>query len=102
MQLSDLIGNSASVLIQYIDVDKLTLLHEKKAEGIVHQVDDQIGIVVAVNGDQQDLFKVPPLLEAWQQQVDGSYKVHWKVFRTQQERKDGVHEWWDWQPSFQQ
>ena len=98
MQLSDLIGSSVSVLIQYFDVDRTTLMHENSAEGIVQQADAQMGIAVAINSDKENIFKVPPLLEAWKQQIDGSYNVHWKVFRTQEERQDGVHEWWDWQP----
>ncbi len=98
MQLNDLLQCSVDVCIQYFDVDKTTLMHEKTAQGIVHFVDAEQGITVAINGDQQNLFKVPPLLEACVLQLDGSYKIHWVVYRTQTEREDGQHEWWDWKP----
>lgn len=98
MLLEDLKGQQVSVLIQYFDFDKTTIMHEKKASGPVHHVDEEVGVVIAVNGDSDNLFKVPPLFEAFQFQLDGSYKVHWGVYRQQETRQDGQHEWWDWKP----
>ncbi len=98
MTLSDLKNAQVSALIQYIDIDGRTILHEKKATGPVHHVNDEVAIVIAVNGDKENLFKVPPLIEAFKFQLDGSYAVHWCVFRKQETRQDGEHEWWDWKP----
>ena len=98
MTLDDLKGQQVSALIQYFDVDQVTVLHEKKASGPVHHVNDDIAVVIAVDGDTSELFKVPPLIEAFQFQLDGSYKVHWGAYRKQEVRQDGEHEWWDWKP----
>ena len=98
MNLDDLKGQPLEVCIQYFDLDKTTLMHEKKASGVVHHVDPDVAVVLAVDGNAENLFKVPPLMEAFQFQIDGSYKVHWGVYRTQSEREDGMHEWWDWKP----
>ena len=96
--LQALKGLHVSAFIQYFDTDRTTVLHEKKAAGPVHHVDEEVGVVIAVNGDSAQLFKVPPLLQSFQQQLDGSYAVHWGVYRQQETRQDGQHEWWDWQP----
>ncbi len=98
MQLEDLKGQTVDALIQYFDVDGKTVMHEKKAKGPVHHVNDDVAVVIAVEGNAEELFKVPPLIEAFQFQLDGSYKVHWGVYRTQEQREDGQHEWWDWKP----
>jgi len=97
-QLESLKGQQVSALIQYFDTDKQTIMHEKKAQGPVHQVHPEMGVVLAIDGNSNDLFKVPPLMEAFQFQLDGSYKVHWGVYRTQETRQDGEHEWWEWKP----
>ena len=103
MNLDDLIDCPVSVLIEYFDTDRSTLMHAKSVEGVVQQVHADIGVAIKVHRSDEttsahEIFKVPPLLDAWQLQIDGSFNVHWQVFRTQQERQDGVHEWWDWQP----
>ena len=98
MILADLLTASVDARIQYFDVDRTTLMHEKQVFGIVHFVDKDQGITIAVEGDKSNLFKVPPAPEAWMMQLDGSYKVRWAVYRTQSERQDGMHEWWDWLP----
>ena len=98
MTLDDLLAASVDARIQYIDVDKTTVMHEKQVQGIVHHVDAEQGISIAVEGDKTNLFKVPPAADAWFLQLDGSYKVRWAVYRTQEERQDGQHEWWEWLP----
>ena len=98
MVLTDLLAASVDARIQYFDVDRNTLMHEKQVFGNVHHVDKDQGISIAVKGDSSNLFKVPPAIEAWFMQLDGSYKVRWAVYRTQTERQDGQHEWWSWEP----
>lgn len=98
MMLDDLKGQKISALIQYFDIDQATILHEKQASGLVHHVKNEVAVVIAVDGDIDNLFKVPPLIEAFQFQLDGSYRVHWGVYRSQEMREDGQHEWWDWRP----
>jgi hypothetical protein len=97
MHLDDLLGHKASAAIRYYDVDGKTLMHEKLFSGVVSKVDLQMGIVL--KDDKGELFKVPPAIEACKQQLDGSFEIAWAVYRTQQERADGQHEWWDWKPA---
>lgn len=97
MHIDDLVGAHVSALIQYFDVDGKALMHEKSARGVVSKVDEQMGVVLSVDGSDE-LFKVPPLIQAFEYQIDGSYRVHWGVYRTQETRADGEHEWWDWKP----
>ena len=98
MQLNDLLDVAVDARIQYFDVDKTTLMHQKQVFGVVHHVDAEQGITIAIDGQRDNLFKVPPAAAAWVMQLDGSYKVRWAVTRTQEERQDGQHEWWDWLP----
>ncbi|NRB39651.1 MAG: hypothetical protein HRU20_14470 [Pseudomonadales bacterium] len=97
MLLNDLLSVSVDARIQYFDVDRSTLMHQKQVFGIVHNVDADQGITIAVEGDKKNLFKVPPASEAWSMLLDGSYKVRWAVYRTQEDRQDSVHEWWSWE-----
>ncbi|CAA0108196.1 Uncharacterised protein [BD1-7 clade bacterium] len=98
IELDYLVGSHADVRIQYFDVDRVTLMHENAHSGIVHHVDLKQGITLAIDGNSVKLFKVPPLPEAWRMQPDGSYQVRWAVYRMQEKRQDGQHEWWEWLP----
>lgn len=99
MNIEDVLAAHVDARIQYIDLDRKTLMHEKQVFGTVHNVDKDQGITIAVEGGKPgELFKVPPAVEAWSQKIDGSYQVRWAVYRTQEDRQDGQHEWWSWEP----
>ena len=98
MQFDDVLGVQVNVRIQYLDVDKTTVMHEKIIDGKVHGSDAKEGITIAVNGNAKDLMTIPPSLDAWSQQADGGFNVRWSVVRMQSKRVDGEHEWWDWKP----
>jgi hypothetical protein len=96
--LNSLIDHPAQVLIQYFDIDRETVLHEKRYSGIVVGVDELEGVTIKTENPDSPFFMIPPAIEAWSKDVDDHYNVHWFVFRKQEKRTDGEHEWWDWQP----
>lgn len=96
LELNDLLDLQATVSIRYFDLDRTTLMHEKNFAGQVTHTDAEQGIVLTDESGER--FKVPPLLQACKLQVDGSLRIQWAVYRTQSERQDGQHEWWDWLP----
>ena len=96
--LNDILNKTAHVHIEYIDVDKKTVLNTKKFSGKVTQVDIETGISIIPEEDKTAVAVIPPAVEAWSINENGDYNVSWLVFRTQTNRTDGQHEWWDWQP----
>ncbi len=97
--LNELVGKIVHVHIQYIDTDKISVLHENKFSGVVQNVDATNGIAIQPDEDKTASTVIPPALEACSRDGDDAYKISWLVFRTQAERSDGQHEWWDWRPN---
>ena len=97
--LNELVNELVDVQIQYIDRDKTTLLNENKFTGRILKVDPQEGISIRPDEDGRTIAVIPPSTEACWRDEDNLIHVSWKVFRLQEEREDGQHEWWDWQPS---
>lgn len=96
--LNDLINELIYVRIQYIDTDKLTVLNENKFCGRVLKVDPENGIMIRPEEDRSDVAVIPPSTEACWRDENNLIHANWKVYRLQEVRKDGEHEWWDWQP----
>jgi hypothetical protein len=96
--LDNIIDKVVKVHIQYLDVDKATILNENRFSGRVKAVDKENGISITPDEDKLATAIIPPVLEAWSINDNGDYHVDWLVFRMQTERSDGQHEWWDWQP----
>jgi len=96
--LDDLIGEKIYVLIQYIETDKSTVLHENKFSGCVLKVDPENGITIQPDEDKSAIAVIPPSTEACWRDENNVLNVSWLVYRVQEKRADGEHEWWDWQP----
>ena len=99
INFNNLLNQNVNVHIQYIDVDKSTILHEKKYSGIVKNVDMTHGISIKQDSDEESMAMIPPAIEAWSYDENNVYQARWLVYRMQTEREDGQHEWWDWQPN---
>jgi len=93
-----LIDEQVSVVIQYIDTDQVTILNERRYTGVVASVDELEGITVRVEDNDSPFTMLPPSTEAWTRNDNKQYQAHWLVYRKQEKRTDGEHEWWDWQP----
>lgn len=107
----ELINKVALVSIEYFDKDRHTLLNEKRVYGTVNVAGEEHGIGMILKDKTH--FALPLSLDAWQPAPPGIYEdektgeeiinpdflVTWKVYRTQDERKDGDHEWWSWEPA---
>lgn len=98
IKLSDLPGKKIHVHIQYIDIDRKTVMNENKFSGCVDKVDEMGGIVVQEDGPEKAMRVIPPSLDACVCDEEGVYAVNWMVYRTQENRSDGQHEWWEWTP----
>ena len=78
MQINDLVDQQVDVLIEYFDIDKTTLLKQKTFSGVVTKADEHHGFVIAAGAEpsvdaEPSLFKLPPLMQAFSLQMDGSY-----------------------------
>ncbi|WDE10243.1 hypothetical protein [Thalassomonas haliotis] len=98
MTLNDLLNEKIYVQVQYIDTDKSTVLHENKFSGCVLKVDPEEGITIQPEENKSAVAVIPPSTEACWRDEDNVFHVNWLVYRLQEVRKDGEHEWWDWQP----
>ncbi|WP_281557976.1 hypothetical protein [Thalassomonas sp. RHCl1] len=98
MTLNDLLNEKIYVQIQYIDTDKSTVLHENKFNGRVLKVDPQGGITIQPEEDKSTVTVIPPSTEACWRDENNMLHVNWLVYRLQEVRTEGEHEWWDWQP----
>ncbi|MBL4608213.1 MAG: hypothetical protein JKY01_10365 [Pseudomonadales bacterium] len=98
ISLNDLINKTIYVHIQYFDTDRSTVLHENNFNGLVVAVDATEGITIKANDDGNAITAIPPSLDACSREGEEIYHAHWSVFRTQAQRSDGEHEWWEWEP----
>lgn len=117
MNLDSLINKTCVIGLSYFETDG-TLLKQTQYGGRVIKVDAKDGITIKLQHSQaldQPDFILPPNLAAWFVAPAGHYKhpaggvdmnnpnylVTWDIHRTQQQRADGQHEWWDWVPNVQ-
>lgn len=96
--LNSLINQNVSVHIEYIDMDKKTVLNKNEFTGRVLEVNPEEGISIIPDEDGTAKAVIPSAIEAWSSDDQDNYHVDWLVFRMQSKRTDGQHEWWDWQP----
>jgi len=97
-QLDELIDKTASIVIQYFDTDRETILNERRYSGVVTHIDEMEGVTIKTGDTDNPFSMLPPSIEAWSRDEKKNYHAHWLVYRTQTKREDGEHEWWDWQP----
>ncbi|MES2934127.1 MAG: hypothetical protein V4805_11650 [Pseudomonadota bacterium] len=113
MQLEDLLTKTCVIGLSYFDKDG-ELLKQSQYAGTVTQVDYELGISVQLRHTdasiEQAVFIVPPNLDAWFKAPPGHYRhapsgvdienpdylVTWSIYRTQEQKDDGQHEWWEW------
>ena len=117
MTLNDLIHKSCLIGLSYFDTDG-SLLKQTQHAGQVVAADGENGITVRLQSTltaEQPDFILPPNLDAWYKAPAGHYRhpasgvdiqnpdylVTWDIHRTQAERSDGQHEWWEWVPNRQ-
>ena len=96
--LNDLIDEVVYVQVQYIDTDKSTVLHENKFSGRVLKVSPEEGITIQPEEDASAVTVIPPSTEACWRDENDLIHIDWLVYRLQEVRVDGEHEWWDWRP----
>lgn len=117
MTLQDLLHTHCLIGLSYFDLNG-ELLKQTQHAGQVVKVDAEMGITVKLKSsltEEQPEFILPPNLKAWYKAPAGHYKhaasgvdikdpdflVTWDIHRTQEERADGQHEWWEWVPNVQ-
>ena len=116
MQLDELLGKTCVIGLSYFDTGG-ELMKQAQYAGQVLKVDAELGITVQLRHTdasvQQADFIVPPNLDAWFKAPPGHYKhapsgmnmenpdylVTWNVYRTQENKPEGQHEWWEWVPN---
>ena len=119
MELSELVGKTCVIGVAYFGLEG-ELLKQTQCAGQVAKVDAEQGITVQLRHTDPSVtqadFILPPNLDAWFKAPPGQYKhaasgvdlenpdylVTWKVFRTQGNKAEGQHEWWEWVPNTQQ
>lgn len=99
IQLADLEQQQVRVKIQYIDLDKSTVLQERKFSGTIVKVDQEEGLVIKADDKKEGIVVLPPAVDACAFAKDEVLAINWQVFRTQELRQDGQHEWWEWKPA---
>ncbi|MCP4597584.1 hypothetical protein [Neptuniibacter sp.] len=99
LALNDLINETIHVQIKYFDTDKSTVLHENKFSGRVIKTDPNEGISIQPDEDKNAVAVIPPSIEAHWRDENNTIHIDWVVYRLQEVRADGEHEWWDWQPA---
>ena len=118
MQLQDLAGKTCVIGISYFGLQG-ELLKQAQYAGQVVKVDTEMGITVKLRHSDATVtqadFILPPNLDAWFLAPPGHYKhaesgvdmenpdylVTWNVFRTQENKPEGQHEWWEWVPNME-
>jgi hypothetical protein len=116
MKLEELIDKTCVIGVSYFDTNG-ELMKQTQFAGQVLKVDAELGITVKLHHTdssvQQADFIVPPNLDAWFKAPPGHYKhaasgvdmenpdylVTWNVYRTQENKPEGQHEWWEWVPN---
>jgi hypothetical protein len=116
MNLEELIAKTCVIGVSYFDTNG-ELMKQTQFAGQVLTVDAELGITVQLRHTdasvQQADFIVPPNLDAWFKAPPGHYKhapsgvdienpdylVTWNVHRTQENKPEGQHEWWEWVPN---
>lgn len=119
MELQELVGKTCVIGVSYFGL-KEELLKQSQYAGEVVQVDAELGITVRLRHSDAAApkadFIIPPNLDAWFKAPPGHYKhaasgvdienpdylVTWNVYRTQENKPEGQHEWWEWVPNTQQ
>lgn len=115
MKLDEIINKSCVIGLSYFDGDN-QLLKQSMLAGEVTSADEENGITVTlVTNDIQDktpVFILPSSLAPWFTAPKGTYRdesggvlmenpdylVTWDVHRTQENKEEGDHEWWNWVP----
>ncbi|UTA46887.1 hypothetical protein L1F30_12015 [Simiduia sp. 21SJ11W-1] len=116
MDLNSLIGKTCVIGLSYFDLDG-RLLKQSQCCGQVIKTDAELGITLRLQHTQasEAEFILPPNLNAWYKAPAGHYRnaefgvdmenpdylVTWDIHRTQQEHREGQHEWWEWVPNTQ-
>lgn len=118
MKLDTLLDKTCVIGLSYFDLDG-TLLKQTQCCGRVVKTDTDMGITVQLQHTSATAssadFILPPNLAAWFKAPAGRYRnpeggvdienpdylVTWDIHRTQQERSEGQHEWWEWVPNTQ-
>lgn len=118
MELDSLIGKTCVIGLSYFDLDG-SLLKQSQSCGTVTKTDAEMGITLRLQHTDPTAaaaeFILPPNLQAWYKAPAGHYRnaefgvdmenpdflVTWDIHRTQQERDEGQHEWWEWIPNTQ-
>jgi hypothetical protein len=116
MQIQDLAGKTCIIGVSYFGLEG-ELLKQAQYAGQVVNVDVELGITVQLRHSDatvsQAEFILPPNLDAWFKAPPGHYKhppsgvdmenpdylVTWNVYRTQVNKPEGQHEWWEWVPN---
>ena len=115
MKLDDIINKSCVIGLSYFDGDD-QLLKQSMLAGSVTATDDENGITVALItkdiADSPPVFILPSSLTPWFNAPKGTYRdensnvlienpdylVTWDIHRTQENKEEGDHEWWNWIP----
>jgi len=116
MKLDDIINKSCVIGLTYFDGDD-QLLKQSMLAGNVTATDEENGITIALIGkdtpDNQNsppVFILPSSLAPWFNAPKGTYRdenskllienpdylVTWDIHRTQEDKDEGDHEWWNW------
>ena len=115
MELNDIINKSCIIGLSYFDGNN-QLLKQSMLAGHVATADEENGISVSLivndTADNPPLFILPSSLTPWFNAPKGTYKdeagsilienpdflVTWDIHRTQENKEEGDHEWWNWVP----
>ncbi|OUR99085.1 hypothetical protein A9Q81_10900 [Gammaproteobacteria bacterium 42_54_T18] len=113
MTLDDIINKSCVIGLSYFDGDD-QLLKQSMLAGNVTATDEENGITITLIGtdlpDNASVFILPSSLAPWFNAPKGTYKdensnvliehpdylVTWDIHRTQEDKEEGDHEWWNW------
>jgi len=115
MKLDDIINKSCVIGLSYFDGDE-QLLKQSMLAGSVTATDEENGITVTLiakdTTDSPPVFILPSSLAPWFKAPKGTYRdensnvlienpvylVTWDIHRTQENKEEGDHEWWNWVP----
>ncbi len=115
MELNDIINKSCVIGLSYFDGND-QVLQQSMLAGHVATADEENGITVSLivkdNADTPSVFVLPSSLSPWFNAPSGTYRdeagnilienpdflVTWDIHRTQENKEEGDHEWWNWIP----
>ncbi|MBL4606274.1 MAG: hypothetical protein JKY01_00370 [Pseudomonadales bacterium] len=113
MKLNDILNKTCVIGLTYFDGDN-RVLKQSMLAGTVTSADEENGITVRLvkknPKDEDSHFILPTSLAPWFTAPKGTYRdqnssvliadpaflVTWDIFRTQEKKPDGDHEWWNW------